>query len=345
MGKHLVSIIVFLIVIQTPAQSKKELLDFQFEDFKLSGVLNLPEQTETKGIVLIVHGDGPTNAIAQEWYYDVRHAIIAAGYGTYMWDKMGCGNSEGVYKQNQTVQNSAEEVIAAINGLKTSKVTGATNIGLWGISRAGWINPIVINRYPDIAFWISVSGVDDDETFKYLLAQNLRINGQQENKITQIVNEWHQGILMSREGADYDSYLKATPNLRENPFWNRITNGGINESSYYSYQKVLVESKLDKISRLPLYVDDFEELLANINIPILALFGKKDMHVNWQQTKALYERVFVKNKDFSVASFPNSNHNLHICKTGGFYEFEDDGLTYERSQAFLESITAWLDKR
>lgn len=146
-----------------------------------------------------------------------------------MWDKMGCGNSGGTYIQGRPIQNEAVEVIAAIENLKEKQIAGSHKIGLWGISRAGWINPMVIDEYQKIDFWISVSGVDDEETFKYLLEQNLQINGLSPENVDQIVTEYHRGILLSRGGASYSYYLSATPKLQQNEFWLSMTNGGITE--------------------------------------------------------------------------------------------------------------------
>ncbi|MFD2561484.1 alpha/beta hydrolase family protein [Aquimarina rubra] len=109
---------------------KQKLIDFEFEEIKLSGVLNFPKDSEPKGIVLIVHGDGKTNAVEGNWWYDVRVAIMKAGYATYMWDKMGCGNSEGIYKNGRSVENEALEVIAAIKNLEENKISGSNKIGL-----------------------------------------------------------------------------------------------------------------------------------------------------------------------------------------------------------------------
>jgi hypothetical protein len=72
--------------------------------------------------------------------------------------------SEGTYDHNQSVQSGAREVLAAIGELKRRNVAGSDHIGLWGISRAGWICPLVIEKVPSVAFWISVSGTDDKET-------------------------------------------------------------------------------------------------------------------------------------------------------------------------------------
>lgn len=340
------TVVIFILTIaNSNGQIKKEILKFEFEGVVLHGVLNMPEARTPKGIVLIVHGSGQTNAVEQEWYYDVREAIVNSGYAAYMWDKMGCGKSGGTFNYNQTVQNSASEVIAAITALKQKQIPGSNKIGLWGISRAGWINPIVVNQYKDIKFWISVSGVDAKENFKYLLEQNLRINGQSKDTVDLIVDEWLKGSKISHSGGSLEAYQAATPHLRRNKFWWRFTNGGITEEGYYSYQQIFMKEELDEETGLQLYVKDFETILSNIRCPVLAIFGEKDMNVDWTQTKSLYERTLAPNTDLTMLSFRNCNHNLFQCKTGGFYEIQDDNLPWKRCDDFLNAMTSWLNER
>ena len=45
-------------------QSVTHLLDFKFEGLNLAGVLNLPDGMPPKGIVIMVPGDGKTDAVA-----------------------------------------------------------------------------------------------------------------------------------------------------------------------------------------------------------------------------------------------------------------------------------------
>lgn len=343
MKRILPVIALVLIVTNSNAQGKREILEFEFEGTLLNGVLNTPK-TSPKGIVLIVHGSGQTNAIEQEWYYDVRQAILKAGYATYMWDKMGCGKSGGTFDYHQSIQNSALEVISAIKTLKEKGIAGSGEIGLWGISRAGWINPLVINQYKDIRFWISVSGVDDKENFKYLLEQNLRINGASKDTVNLLANEWLTGSKISHSGGNFEAYQAATPNLRENEFWLRFTNGGITEEGYYTYQQKFSQEELDDETGLQVYIEDFEALLSDINCPVLALFGEQDMNVDWVQTKYIYERTLGKSTDLTIKSFPDCNHNLFQCETGGFYEFEDNNLPWIRCHGSLDAITNWLNE-
>lgn len=325
------------------AQIKKEIFEFEFEGVVLNGLLNLPENsTVPKGLVIIVQGSGRTNAIEEEWYYDVRERFAKSGYAVYMWDKMGCGKSGGTFNYNQTVQNSALEVIAAIETLKKEQIPGSDTIGLWGISRAGWINPLVINQYDGIKFWISVSGVDDKENFKYLLSENLRINGHTKDMIDIIVGEWEKGMQITHSGGSFETYHEATPNLRKNTFFLRFTNGGITEKNYYSYQSSFMKQEIDAESGLQMYVKNFETILSNINCPVLALFGENDRNVDWTKTKLLYENTLGRNTDLTIKTFPDCNHNFFKSETGGFYEFQDNNLPWNRCDGFLDTMTDWL---
>ena len=325
------------------AQSERYIFTFDFEGVSLEGILSIPSDKIPKGIVLVVHGDGKTNAVKEDWYADVRSTFDRCGYATFMWDKMGCGNSEGTFDFNQSVQSSAKEVISAIRALQEAQINGSERIGLWGISRAGWINPLVINEYKDIAFWISVSGVDGKESFKYLFEQNLRLGGLPIDSIQLLLSEWQKGVEITYSGGTYASYLEATPNLRKNAFLARFNQGRIwEESDYLNYQEECGTRRLDEESGLPIYVEGFENLLTKVECPVLALFAQKDRHVDWQKTEDLYAKTLKKYTDYSTMEFPDCNHNFFKAKTGGFFEFEDDGLPWERCDGFLESMEEWI---
>ncbi|MEM6687420.1 MAG: alpha/beta hydrolase, partial [Bacteroidota bacterium] len=305
-----------------------------------------PKDQKSKGIVLIIHGSGKTNAVAQNWYSDIRERIVQTGYTTYMWDKIGCGKSGGTFNNNQSVYNSADETIAAIKTLKEKKIAGCETIGLYGGSRATWVNPIVIQNYKDIKFWIAVSGVDDKENFGYLFEQNLRINGTPKDSIALLLREWKKAIKIHHSGGSYESARDATQNLRKNAFIRRFNNGHeMTEAAYYTYQKTFMKEKLDSETGLPIIINDFESILSNINCPVLALFGETDMNVDWRKTKAFYEKTLAKNTELEIHSFPNCNHNILECETGGFYEFQDNKLPYKRCDGFLDTLEDWLRKQ
>ncbi|XOV79840.1 MAG: alpha/beta hydrolase family protein [Aestuariibacter sp.] len=339
----LVCILLCICSAQASALDKGDLLDFQFESETLNGVINLPQNKTIKGIILLIHGYGETHAVKNNWYSDIRSIMIDAGYGTYMWDKMGCGDSTGTFDINQPVANSADEAIAAITMLQARNIPGSGNIGLWGISRAGWINPLIIKKYQDIAFWVSVSGVDGKENFSYLLEKNLIIDGVPQKKASLIASEWRRGMQIAHKGGSYSEFKNATRNLAKNEFWLRFTEGGFGFLTYPFLRYELRNAVFDEKSGLQVHVEHFEKLLNDMNIPVLALFGEQDMNVDWRNTKRLYQRTL--NKELlTIASFPNCNHSIFEAKTGGYYEFEDSKLPYKRCEGFLETTAKWLKK-
>ncbi|MEN0048442.1 MAG: alpha/beta hydrolase [Bacteroidota bacterium] len=342
--KKSLSLILFLVlsILFLEAQIQKEIFEFQYEGKTLNGVLNKPNEVEPAGLVLIIHGSGQTNAVAQEWYYDVRSTLVQAGFSVYMWDKMGCGKSEGKFDYHQSIQSSASEAIAAIEELKKQKIAGVDKIGLWGISRAGWINPLIINQYENIQFWISVSGVDEKENFKYLLEENLRINGHPEDSIQLLVEEWKMGQIIAHEGGSFEACVKATSNLSKNAFMKRFNGSEATKEDYLAWQKDFMQQPFDKQTGLVSSVENFDSILSEVQCPVLALFGEKDKNVDWKKTKALYENTLGIHTDLTIHSFPNCNHNLFECKTGGFYEMQDDNLPWNRCRGALEAMAEWL---
>ncbi|MEM1257130.1 MAG: alpha/beta fold hydrolase [Bacteroidota bacterium] len=323
--------------------SQSQGVTFDFEGVTLNGVLTQTKSTP-KGLVVIVHGSGRTNAVAQDWHGDVRHALAQAGYATYMYDKQGCGKSEGTFDYNQPVQKSAQEVIAAIEALKAAKIPGSHTIGLWGISRAGWINPLVINTYPGIKFWISISGVYARENFNYLLEENLLLEGIPKDSVDLLVKEWAQGNRIMHAGGSFEAAQAATQNLRKNGFLNRFNNGNqITKEAYAAYQKDFMKEVFDEATGQQIYIADFDKILSKIDCPVLAVFGEKDKNVDWRITKALYEKTLGPKGRLTIHSYPSANHNLFDCKTGGFFEFQDHKLPYIRPEGYLEGMKEWLD--
>jgi hypothetical protein len=323
---------------------KTENFEFKYDGNILAGFLDLPEGRAASGIVILVPGYGKTNFNEHHWYYDsLRSTFIQLGFACCAWDKAGCGKSEGAFDVNQSVQSSAKEVLAAIEELQHRTISGAQKIGLWGISRAGWICPLVIQEYPAIAFWISVSGTDDNENFGYLLESNFRIEGRSETQTQLLISEWRQGNDLFRKGGSFEEYQKATQILRQDTFWLSVSGGQYTQEGYLRNQKQFISEHhvFDEETGLMIYVPHFRETLEKIHCPVLAIFGEKDANVDWRKTMALYRETIgsKKNARLTMKSLPDCNHSMIKCKTGGIHETINK---WEYGDGYLETIKAWL---
>lgn len=309
---------------------------------RLVGFLDSPRQRAARAMIVIVHGYGQTDVAGRTSYRDLRSRFTALGIATAIWDKPGCGESEGTFDANQSVASSAQEVLDAVRALRESGARGAHSIGIWGISRAGWIAPLAIALDQGIGFWISVSGTDDKESFGYLLENNLRIEGRGEAEIAALVSEWRRGFEITRTGGRFAEYLAATENLRRDPFMAYL-GFETSEAQYLGYQAQVSNAPVDPETGLQIYVPRFAETLSSLNIPVLALFGEKDTSVDWRSTASLYRRTIGANPlaRLTVRTFADGNHNLQQAATGGLREMIEMRERHP-SVGYFEVMENWL---
>ncbi|WP_422859990.1 CocE/NonD family hydrolase [Flagellimonas sp. S174] len=335
------------------AQMSSEPFEFQFEGKTLRGLIEKPENKTSKAIVIIIPGYGKTNFVQGKWFSRLRHHLVASGLTVVLWDKMGCGDSEGVFDAQQPVENSADEALAAIEEIKRRQIPGADSIGFWGISRAGWIVPLINEKFP-IDFWISVSGTDDKENFGYLLKSNLRIGGKEEAEAERLYQAWMLGHKIYNTQGSYTDYLKAIePLVQDSTSQKLFGYREVREITEMDIEEFKKEQKqytskghFDAESGLWVYIDDFDKTLLKITCPVLGLFGAKDSQVDWHKTKKLYEETMGVNPkaDLSVRVFENCNHVLQKCVTCAWQE-DLSALNWAPCDSYYETMQEWLKEQ
>ena len=331
---------------QPPATMTTQKFEFVSNGNKLSGLVDIPASAVAQAMIMIIHGYGRTEVAGRTSYYDLRSRFTQLGISTLIWDKPGCGQSQGMFDADQPVESSATEVLDAIRHARERKLPGSEKIGLWGISRAGWIAPLAITQDPKIAFWISVSGTDDKENFPYLLESNLRIDGRTETEIELLLGEWRRGFEITSRGGTFEEYLTATQTLRRDPFIVFMSGGkDADKATFLTEQKRFLSGafQVDRATGLMVYVSHFEQMLARVNVPVLAIFGEKDRNVNWRATVTLYSKTIGKNPNASltIRTFADGNHNLRQAQTGGLREMMQMS-EHHPSTGYYEAMTDWL---
>jgi uncharacterized protein len=331
------------------APMKTEPFEFVADGTVLRGVIDLPVGRAPRAVLLFVHGYGRTDVVAQNWYFDLRSRFTELGLATVVWDKPGCGKSQGTFDIGQPVASSAREVAAAVRQIREKTLPGVTKIGLWGLSRAGWIAPLAMAQDPRIGFWISVSGTDDQENFPYFIESNFRIEGRSEKQIRQLMGEWRRGFELTTRGGSFDACLDATKTLRHDPFMVLLTGSPDPSRTEFLEEQRRFSSgafKVDDETGLMIYVPGFRNMLTRLDVPVLALFGEKDRNVDWRKTRALYAETIGRNPKarLTVKTFPDGNHNLHQSTTGGYREMLEilKGPGPQMSEGYYETILEWL---
>ena len=136
-------------------------VEFQNDDIQLAGNLWIPAGKGPFPAIVIVHGAGK---ISTRDYDYISFFFVHQGFVTLTYDKRGVGESGGSYSR-VSVENSqavlkdlADDVLAGIDFLKANDMVDSNRIGLFGISQAGWIAPLVASQSSDVAFIALYSG-------------------------------------------------------------------------------------------------------------------------------------------------------------------------------------------
>ena len=329
-----------------PEAPRTERFAFEVDGLTLVGVLDRPAG-EPAATLVLVHGYGATDVVEGRWFQDLRAHFVGHGMNVLVWDKPGCGTSEGEFDINQPVAESADEVVAAVRALRESGIPGGGTVGLWGISRAGWIAPLALRDDPELAFWISISGTDDQENARYLLASNWPLEGRTKEETERLVAAWQGGFDAVWKGDTYESFLEVTAPLREDEFMRLMGWGGTPSAATFAADQagfLSGELKADPETGLMIVVPGFAELLSSLDVPVLALFGEKDTNVDWRSTAALYRRS-LGGTDLTVHVFPDANHILKRCATGGVREMQELPWDTPYAEGYFDTMTGWLVER
>jgi len=185
-------------------------VNFEHVGDQISGMIILPEEGHKPFSVLVfVHGDGATPYDAYGYYRPLWKRLAKQGITSFSWDKPGVGRSSGDW-QNQSMDDRADEVIAAIEMLKNRSDIAPGNIGVIGYSQAGWVLPLVASKpdYPDFMILISAA-INWMDQGAYLTRNRLTQEGFSEEQIKEAIELFRSSSeQLFAPSTSYEKYLQ-----------------------------------------------------------------------------------------------------------------------------------------
>lgn len=319
-------------------QVSVEEIIFYSGDFKVVGDLKIPDGKNPNPVVVFVHGDGPNSRNSGGFYPPIMERMLHAGYATFAWDKPGTGESTGEIDRGRLFEQRTKIVLDAIDAIKQHHLLDEKKIGLWGISQAGYIMPLVLEKSNDVSFIIAVScpggpGVDQGA---YLVSRQAVCEGLPEKEVEQV-----EYLLSAIERVrTYEEYVRYKEQLISYPALASIKELGLNMRI-----KPKEEWHADDLSGD--YYWDPMEVISKTTIPVLAFFGEKDTQVDPFQGMQAYKNALehAGNSNFRLELIPGVDHCMIVTKTGCLKEIfnrtKKERLAYE--PLFLEIIEEWLN--
>jgi len=230
----------------------------------LVGKLVTPrDEKAVKGLIFIVHGDGPIDATADGAYRPIWEVMTKQGFAVLSWNKQGVNGSSGNWL-DQSMDDRADEVVQVMEWTKANAISGSERIGLWGSSQAGWVIPKV-NGKTDVSFSILVApAINWIRQGEFNTIREMEQEGQNEEEIETAIYEWREGITDLSNGLTYDSYIATI-----------------------SDEEPMSEKRFEFVSRN--YLSDATADLKEFKSPVLLILGGKDINVDTEETKEVYE--------------------------------------------------------
>ena len=309
---------------------QREAVRFRSGELELAGTLLSPGTGEKHPAIILVHGSGPqdrehTLPFAR---FLIRHGVAVLGY-----DKRGVGESTGDWNTASFV-DLAGDVVAAFQYLKTRDDIDATQIGVLGVSQAGWIMPLAAVRAKDIAFLISVSGagVPAAETTIDQAQHEMSMTGMRRAAVEQIVSLMKLQYEFARTGKGWDAYAAARRKLAAQ----------MGPPPNETFPATPDHPYFDFIRRSYFY--DPVPTLRQLRTPTLAVWGELDNNILAGKNKAAWEQAFKDggNRDYTLVILPGANHGQLEAKTGSNAEMKSlRGFV----PAYFTTIQDWLARR
>jgi uncharacterized protein len=264
------------------------------------------------------------------------------------YDDRGVGRSTGVFS-TASIPDFATDAEAAIHYLATRPEINADEIGLIGHSEGGIVAAMLGARNEDLAFLISlagpgVSGLD------VLLLQNQLIfeaEGATEEEIARQL-EFVETLASPEILGDPDAIEDlAYPHV----LW-QLENLSPEEQAALGDLDVLARESARQLAQ-EYSMGWFESFIryepapdwAQITLPVLAVYGGKDLQVNAAQNAPALEAALLEagNEDYTIVTLPDANHLFQAADTGSFSEYAE--LSAEFTPELLPTLIEWLHAR
>jgi pimeloyl-ACP methyl ester carboxylesterase len=316
------------VVKMKPNFSIKE-VQIKKKDITLSGSLFLPNTAEPYPSIIIVHGSG-SGRRSIFW----GRFFVNFGIATLIFDRRGEGQSTGNL-EIATYHDLADDVLACVEYLKSRKEIDDKKIGIYGSSQGGWLAPLAASKSDDVAYLIlnvaPAVSVSKQETDR--VVYTLRQKGYSE-KVIATAKEYTEKMFQVSYNKRSISELKPLIDKIKNEKWAGVL--------------TLVESE-DDLEDWRMEKFDPKSVLKKTRIPVLVIYGEKDVLVPPEENKKLMEEYLTAagNTDFTIQVIPDIGHNMFVGQKlrGNEWNWPQSYWQWDKkSPILLKSIKNWVLK-
>lgn len=312
----------------------------------LAATLTLPDEEGVFTGVVLVSGSGPQNRneelMKHKPFLVIADYLTQSGIAVLRYDDRGVAESEGDFDAATTF-DFADDAISAALWLKNHPNIG--KVGIIGHSEGGLIAPIAANQCPEIDFIVMLAGTGlrGDEILITQVEAILRSNGVDEEIIAKTMEFNRKAYDLVLETEDEDALGLALGNLIKEA-WESEDREILFENQSMEEIETSLNLQLLTPWMLNFIRTDPRPYLENLSIPVLALFGEKDLQVLPKPNLAAVEAALNKagNTSFKTIEYEGLNHLFQHSETGNPNEYGSIEETF--ADTALRDIAKWISE-
>jgi pimeloyl-ACP methyl ester carboxylesterase len=273
--------------------------------------------------------------------------LARSGFAVLAYDDRATGASGGLFATATTLA-LADDAEAAWRWTQAHKLIDSKRVGIAGHSEGGIVAMVVASRVPEVAFIVSIAGpaVAGEHILTEQLKLILKAQGVKPDVLAQesalqakmiACMKTNTGWEVIREElvSTYRSGLEKTP---------KETQERIGDLDAFALKQANDQIEASKSKWLREFITlEPSTYLAKIQVPVLAIFGSKDLQVPGYQSEPALRGALPKETPVLVATIAGANHLFQQAITGAPSEYAV--LKKEFHPEFLKTLKEWLATR
>lgn len=329
-----------------PYLEEEVVFDNPTAQIKLAGTLTKPKGDGPFPAVVLVSGSGPQDRdeslMGHQPFLVLADDLTRRGIAVLRFDDRGVGKSTGDFASATTV-DFKNDALAAVEYLKSRPEINARKIGICGHSEGGLVAPLAAVESPDVAFIVLMAGpgVPGDEILYRQGALILEAMQADAAAIERTGKLQRTLFTILKSETDPDA-TKAKLQAAITEFKTQLSE---QEQKLLESQGAMAETQMNMIST-PWFrwflAHDPRPTLTQVQCPVLAITGEKDLQVDPEQNLPEIEKALTsgKNSNFVIKELPGLNHLFQTCTTGSVTEYGQIEETI--SPVAMEEIGKWI---
>lgn len=331
-----------------------EEVEFASGDFILSGTLTMPLEGAPHPAVVLLSGSGPQTRDYGPGVFPMFRImadhLTNNGIAVLRYDDPGAGSSIGD-PLDVTIDDRIDIISAALDLLLDHDRIDSSRIGLVGHSEGGTVAPRVANQSEHVSFLVLVAGtaLTGGEIIRHqneVILESQGLTGEE-------LSEQLDFVDVVREAVETDTGWEEVEREMRRLLYESIERMSLRERALITdddaWVDAVAQAQLATL-RSPwyrsFYVYDPAVALAELAVPVLAVFAEHDLQIPGQPNEAAMRKALTEagNPDFTIVTVGDTDHSFQGDYSDTLLE-QYDRLEYEFAPGFLDTITDWISGR